>query len=670
MKNDGSSRNLSRRQLLARATPAAAICVLGKSSLALNSMSVDLEKKSKHNEINRASVAGERYEAIVPDTLDLAERAKLGLNQLTEQISEADDYEMYSRQFFDYQPPRLRFYVDDLGCCQPKALEAMAMLRLMSGSEQNLEREAKMIGMMVSHLGEDDGLYWVLPSPDKPWLGPEEYKPYVYVHGQARMMRAMLAWYQYTGEPAWKRRIDKMVEGMNQIVEHKGDYAYFPIRGWMDGEYFRSCYSKNRGWKDRSEPATEKAGEEGSLFNHQGHTPGVLANWYLLSGNTRAIQLAGKLVRFLTKPKFWELPGTNDPLVFGYSAENAHWSGHFHGHINTLRAILEYAISTNDAGLKAFVRSGYEWARSRGIARLGLFDDQGCGAARMLGLAIKLTDAAVGDYWEDVDQYIRNNGSELQLSEIQEIRRLCEGPRNFSPEGFTETVAKAYGVPRLSPFEITPRLENSDRVPERSVGGFGRLKLPFGGPPLLKSIICCNSQGNMGLFYAWDATLRYRDGVAEINLLLNRASPWLDIDSYLPYEGKVVIKNKVAREAWVRIPLWVDKKEVRCWAGPKEIRLPWYGNSIRAGELKPGDVLTISFPMTQTREQYTLASPYPEKGPTNRTYTLKFKGNTLLESDPPLAPEGYPFYRRDYLKANQTLRKTVVRYVSPLALKW
>ena len=27
------------------------------------------------------------------------------------------------------------------------------------------------------------------------------------------------------------------------------------------------------------------------------------------------------------------------------------------------------------------------------------------------------------------------------------------------------------------------------------------------------------------------------------NLLLNRASPWMDIDSYIPYEGKVVLKN-------------------------------------------------------------------------------------------------------------------------------
>jgi len=32
-----------------------------------------------------------------------------------------------------------------------------------------------------------------------------------------------------------------------------------------------------------------------------------------------------------------------------------------HGYVNTLRAILEYAIATNDPRLKMFVRDGYEW---------------------------------------------------------------------------------------------------------------------------------------------------------------------------------------------------------------------------------------------------------------------------------------------------------------------
>ena len=66
------------------------------------------------------------------------------------------------------------------------------------------------------------------------------------------------------------------------------------------------------------------------------------------------------------------------------------------------------------------------------------------------------------------------------------------------------------------------------------------------------------------------------DGVAQVNLLLNRASPWLDVDSCLPYEGKVVIRNKTAKRLYVRIPLWVNKREVQCHVkgrGGKEGRL-------------------------------------------------------------------------------------------------
>lgn len=60
--------------------------------------------------------------------------------------------------------------------------------------------------------------------------------------------------------------------------------------------------------------------------------------------------------------------------------------------------------------------------------------------------------------------------------------------------------------------------------------------------------------------------LRRDIGVAQVNLLLNRAFPWMDIDSHLPYEGKVVLRNKAAQEAFVRIPLWADEEAVllRC----------------------------------------------------------------------------------------------------------
>ena len=489
--------------------------------------------------LNHPKISGTTYEAAVPDTLDLAERARLGINHFTSIISPENDYEMYwGGGFGDNDPPGMNLQYSPLMACQPKAMEALAMERLMCGSTQNLDREAKMLAVMASYIGPE-GIYWVMPSGGrKPWLGPEENRPFANTHGQGRMLRAMVAWYQYSGDPRWKELIDRMVDGLDRVmVVHKDDYAYFPIQGWMPEEYYRSCFTK-RGWKDIAEPNNEKSGEEGSLFNHQGHIAGALATWYALTGNEQALRLSGQLVRFLTKPKFWaDFPGGEYPGVIG--AEHAHWQGHFHGHVNTLRAILDYAVVAHDTRLMQFVRDGYEWARQPYLACIGyLGDGQGCGLGRLTGLAVKLTYAGVGDYYEDIDQYIRNHGTEYQFTP-EDIPYLKELGRGKPPLGHDPS--------------------NTDvGVIEATMGAFA-------GDPFKKVWgECCATHGNMGLFYAWDAALRRLDnGVIQVNLLLNRASPWLDVESYLPYEGKVVLRNKTAREVWVRLPLWVEKSSVK-----------------------------------------------------------------------------------------------------------
>ena len=601
---------------------------------------------------------GTYYESTVPDTLDLAERALAGLHYF-DSITDADlNYEMYFGFEFRTLPPSIYAHMSSLPCCSPKALEAIAFERLMTGSSQNLDREAKMVDMMVSMLGED-GLYWVSADlTKKPWMKIPE--PFVYVHGQGRMMRAMIAWYQYTGDSAWARRIDRMVDGIDRkLAVHKDDYAYIPAYGFYQEEYLRSCYTR-KGWKDTTEPLNEKAGEEGSLFNHQGNIPGALANWYVLSGNEQALSLSGQLVRFYTKPKFWadwkdgEYPGVD-------GAEHAHWQGHFHGHINTLRAILEYAIAANDAQLKQFVREGYEWARQIGCARIGYFDRQGCACGRIIGLAVKLSYHGVGDYWEDVDQYIRNHGTEMQVlpEDVKFLNSLSEknpAPKNYSDwAGFSEII--------------------TDHVADRFVGGYG------GWLDKSAGLLCCGTHGNMGLFYAWDGIVRHQDGTAQVNLLLNRASPWLDIDSHLPYEGKVVVRNKAAHEIFVRIPLWVDRKAVRCTVGPKEVPNVWFGNRLRFSELQPGDVLTIQFPMVEKTEEWLVLRIDCREGPEKQVHTCKFKGNTLVEISPPLKGNtlgeispplvpSSPLYQRSYFLKNTAPMKKITRFVSPLTLKW
>ena len=143
---------------------------------------------------------------------------------------------------------------------------------VISGSTLHVEREAKMVEMLASMLGED-GLHWVSTDiTKKPWMKIGE--PFVMVHGQGRFMRAMIARYQYTGDPIWKQCIDKMVEGLEKIVVHKDDYAYIPVYGFYDEEYLRSCYTIRKGGKIRSSPRTRSSGKKARCLTIKDTCPG------------------------------------------------------------------------------------------------------------------------------------------------------------------------------------------------------------------------------------------------------------------------------------------------------------------------------------------------------------------------------------------------------------
>jgi hypothetical protein len=609
---------------------------------------------------------GSYYEAEVPDTLDLAEHARLGINHFTEAIRQNLDSEMIMGvKYGADHSAKAVMHMTGIACCQAKSMEAMAMERLMSGSQQNLEQEAKMVDMMASHVGKD-GIWWVPrdfnANVDEPWLGPRDWRPYANTHGEGRMFRAMIRWYEYTGDERWKVLLDQMVDGLDKkYVVHQDDYAYVPVAGWLPHDYWRSNYTL-KGWEDTTEPATEKAGEEGSLMNHQANCAGPPATWYALSGNQQSLRLSGEWVRFLMKPKFWADWKNGDyPGVDG--AEHAHWQGHFHGYVNCLRSILDYAVVVKDPGLMAFVRDGYEWSRQQqgAIPQIGkVGDGQGCGLGRLLGVAVKLSYAGVGDYWEDVDQYIRNHAVEYQFKAADIFRLVGQGDGKPIDE-------------YASPDDVFRRLDTSklrlDSVPSEQgnvppgMTAMDVIRATIGdiagSPAKTDSYQCCTGHGNMGFFYAWDGALRREDETVRVNLLVNRASPWMDVDSCLPYEGKVVLKNKNAESAFVRIPLWVNKKGVEARVGQRRVRPEWFGRYLHFESLKSGDVLTVEFPMKERTEAYTSKKT---------VYTCRFRGNTLVEVSPSMSPL-YDGRVEKYSRSQAPMRK-VTRFVTPVVYKW
>jgi hypothetical protein len=74
---------------------------------------------------------GERYEAMVPDTLDIEERAALAVNGLTGPLDAQKDYMLYFGVSFKSNPPSMYHGSSDVRVA--KFEEALPLLRLASG---------------------------------------------------------------------------------------------------------------------------------------------------------------------------------------------------------------------------------------------------------------------------------------------------------------------------------------------------------------------------------------------------------------------------------------------------------------------------------------------------------------------------------------------------------
>ncbi len=609
------------------------------------------------------NITGKRYEATIPDTLDLADRAKLALNGLGGVLDPERDHLMHFFVRYNTQPPYMYHWAYDYENV-PKFAESFPLMRAMCGSDLYLEREHKMMSAMVDWLSPDDGLYYSIYRPDRPWhsLGHQGYEQapedFANVGIQGRMLRAMLAWRERDPRPEWDDRIRGIVSGLEKVAIDRGGYAYYPDGG------FGTAFSYPRsGWRNTDEPLGEDEGGEGSVVAYHGHQLYGLAWWYEVSGDERAVTLARKLARFVMQPRFWG--AEPEPLMVA-GHEQGHFITHLHARCVALRGLLRYAVATNDQRAKEFVRFAYEFARTLGIPRLGWYACygasnhfaycEGCALGDMVALGIRLSDAGLGDYWDDVDGIARNHLIEGQLTDASLLEHVAEGgpsrpagtPWRLTNRGFEN-------------IDVFPGQEVTENVIERSLGNYAGHSTPTSIPsPWVMQ--CCTGNGTQGLYYAWESIVRGQDGDAQVNLLLNRASSWLDVDSHLPYEGKVLLTNKTARRVSVRIPSWVDRNAIRCTVNGEDRTQAWIGSYLVVDALKPADLVRLEFPMVEETVTYTALS---RMWRSEQKYACHFKGNTLVDISPRDDDRmSYPLYQRDHYKQTKAPLKSVTRFVA------
>ena len=201
---------------------------------------------------------------------------------------------------------------------------------------------------------------------------------------------------------------------------------------------------------------------------------------------------------------------------------------------------------------------------------------------------------------------------------------------------------------------IPPGTLSFDRVLERNMGGFAGWPsandwLNDGEEAARGFMHCCTGNGSRTLYYIWENMVDFKDGVFKVNLLLNRASQWADVYSYLPFEGQVRLKiKKPCKEVSIRMPRWVNEKDstVVCLIDGKPPRFEWRGRYINVGACKPGQRIKVTFPISTRTVTETIAG---------KDYKLVIRGNTVCSIDPP--GKYCPLYQReDYLKNNMHWR--------------
>jgi hypothetical protein len=614
---------------------------------------------------------GVRYRAVVPDTLDLADRAALAVNGLGGTLDPELECLPYGQVHYGFDPPVMHHWASaDLGC-GAKVDESFPLMRIMSGSRQHLDGEAGLHENLMARVR--DGLFWDFVDPRRPWrniygdsdrrYGAGRDEDFCIPSHAARMMRAAMVRWQATGDERCRTAADELCAGMRRIAIDRGDLSFYPEKGgWGEPTTF-----PRSGWSDTGEATGETEGVEGSMTGYHAHPIYAAALWHRLTGSPVALDLAGRLARYCLQPRFWGgLPDPDrarareqglgghiaarlpdPPFVAG--AELGHWYSHFHARATVLRGLLEYARVAGDQRTMEFVRRAYEFSLGQGIARIGWINCfpaatnfmEGCALGDLVALAIRLTDAGLGDYWDDVDAIVRNHLVEGQLVDAAALQRVAEASAGKELPAFR------------------PGQASRDRVIERSLGIYAGLSTPA-GIPRPWSMLCCTGNGTQGLYYAWEAAVREEGDTAQVNLLVNRAAALLDVDSWLPYEGRVVVHNKGARRIAVRIPCWVERRSLRADVQGRPVRLDWLGNFLVLDGLTPGDAVSFGFPVPQSTERYTINA----NSEAENVYTCAFRGSTCVEVSPrDESPDAYPLYRRDLLRGDRAPMKSIERFV-------
>jgi len=346
---------------------------------------------------------------------------------------------------------------------------------------------------------------------------------------------------------------------------------------------------------------------------------------------------------------------TNIIYRSGAFGEDGSWNaglgyrnGHFHTRMGTLASIARYAEFTHDAFLMNWVKKCYDWGISKCTTfgwTPGDLEDQGyehetCTLVDAIGTAITLAKNGYPEYWGTAERYLRNQLTQAQILDTSWIKQADTKDNDI-------------------PGEVTYY-----KVADRLRGAFAGYSSPNdfvysgmkGRGHIMDVQTCCVASGARGLYNGWNNIVTEERGRVSVNLLLNKASKWVDVHSYLPHKGRIdlIVKEDI-RELCVRVPEYVPygaviiKRTIDNTPLAVSARnLPFVQKYfVKLQEAKRGEIVTVEFPVIKRKTIETAVDD---------TYEVEWAGDNVINITP--GGEYYPLYNNIKLYEEVPLKTT------------
>jgi hypothetical protein len=296
-----------------------------------------------------------------------------------------------------------------------------------------------------------------------------------------------------------------------------------------------------------------------------------------------------------------------------------------HLHMNAVLGVAHLGVLTGNPRYLDWSRRVYDWLITQGTD-WGWFPEgpeskdnesknsETCATGDMTDVAACLARAGYSRYWDDVERFVRNYCREAQFFVTPEYETLY---RNVHKDN--------------------PKVEESLRQVRDFQGGFVARLTPNGLTigPTMNMMGCCSPEAMRAVHIAWrNVVTESKEGVF-VNLCFDRDAPQARVVSFAPSSGRMTVVAKKNAHFFLRPPSWATRGHVHTYRGTTKVEPKWKGDYVTFEDAKPGEELTIAYPLVRFRQTIIVAGG---------RYSYQWLGNTVLAVDPP--GEGLPLFTK------------------------